>query len=1014
MAIKTIKILAIDDNSDNLIVLKELIIEAFPGTVYISSDSGMKGLALCQTEKPDVILLDIVMPGMDGYKVCEKLKSDARLRHIPVIMITANRTDKESRVKALEAGADAFLPKPVDESELRAQIKAMLRIKESEDLKKEEKQRLEDIVLDRTEALEMELADRKKAENKLIQSLDKITRNKQAIMNLMEDLKTEMEVRKVMEENLQNERNLLRTLIDNLPDTIFILDQDGRKVIANREDLKNIGYSTEAEVLGKNDMELFPGEVGVRGHSDNLTVIKTLNPIIDREEYFFSGEGSIRWLLTSKFPLYDANGNVKGLFGTGHDITNRKKAEEDIKLKNRELQFLNKLATEVAGMFPEENMSVFLLKRLKEYTGSQFLVYSEYDSEQKVLYTRHVEADQKILKRLIKIAGDKILNNPAPIEMNKKNFLEMVTEVVSEKNSLNEVSFGAIPVLVDKAFTSITGINLYYGLSFVVAGELYGTALIGFNKTHPLPSKELLKSFSHIAAVSLQRRRIEEKLKKSEEQYRLLIENQGEGVGIVDLNEVFVFVNRAAEEMFGVEKGGLLNRNLLDFIPNEQKPIIRIESAKRENAQKSSYEIGIVHPNGDKRTIIITATPQFSKDKILTGTFGVFRDISDRKRAESELIKSKEKAEESDRLKTAFLHNISHEIRTPMNAIIGFSALLSEPDLDKESSKSYIDIITQSSNHLLSIVSDIIDISNIEAGILKLTMRKTNLNSILWKVYNQFVSRAKEKGIGLRIDAGLVDDESGLMTDETKLLQILSCILSNAVKFTPVGQIELGYILKGKNIEFYVRDTGIGISEDQFTKIFERFYQVENSIARQYEGTGLGLSISKAFIELLGGRIWLDSQPGRGTTFYFTMPYVSEIQTSADEVKLTDQEFSKINGKKTILIAEDEENNFLLIEALLSQLNVHIMHARNGKEAVDIVESGIEISLVLMDIKMPVMDGYEATAILKKMRPAIPIVALTAFAFESDKEKAVKAGCDDYLSKPVKKDLLIEMIKKYI
>ncbi len=1014
MAIKTIKILAIDDNSDNLIVLKELIIEAFPGTVYISSDSGMKGLALCQTEKPDVILLDIVMPGMDGYKVCEKLKSDARLRHIPVIMITANRTDKESRVKALEAGADAFLPKPVDESELRAQIKAMLRIKESEDLKKEEKQRLEDIVLDRTEALEMELADRKKAENKLIQSLDKITRNKQAIMNLMEDLKTEMEVRKVMEENLQNERNLLRTLIDNLPDTIFILDQDGRKVIANREDLKNIGYSTEAEVLGKNDMELFPGEVGVRGHSDNLTVIKTLNPIIDREEYFFSGEGSIRWLLTSKFPLYDANGNVKGLFGTGHDITNRKKAEEDIKLKNRELQFLNKLATEVAGMFPEENMSVFLLKRLKEYTGSQFLVYSEYDSEQKVLYTRHVEADQKILKRLIKIAGDKILNNPAPIEMNKKNFLEMVTEVVSEKNSLNEVSFGAIPVLVDKAFTSITGINLYYGLSFVVAGELYGTALIGFNKTHPLPSKELLKSFSHIAAVSLQRRRIEEKLKKSEEQYRLLIENQGEGVGIVDLNEVFVFVNRAAEEMFGVEKGGLLNRNLLDFIPNEQKPIIRIESAKRENAQKSSYEIGIVHPNGDKRTIIITATPQFSKDKILTGTFGVFRDISDRKRAESELIKSKEKAEESDRLKTAFLHNISHEIRTPMNAIIGFSALLSEPDLDKESSKSYIDIITQSSNHLLSIVSDIIDISNIEAGILKLTMRKTNLNSILWKVYNQFVSRAKEKGIGLRIDAGLVDDESGLMTDETKLLQILSCILSNAVKFTPVGQIELGYILKGENIEFYVRDTGIGISEDQFTKIFERFYQVENSIARQYEGTGLGLSISKAFIELLGGRIWLDSQPGRGTTFYFTMPYVSEIQTSADEVKLTDQEFSKINGKKTILIAEDEENNFLLIEALLSQLNVHIMHARNGKEAVDIVESGIEISLVLMDIKMPVMDGYEATAILKKMRPAIPIVALTAFAFESDKEKAVKAGCDDYLSKPVKKDLLIEMIKKYI
>jgi hypothetical protein len=960
MATKKIKILAIDDNVDNLVVLKALINDAFPEVYYISADSGHKGLELCQSEKPDVILLDIVMPGIDGYEVCTKLKSDIRLKHIPVVMVTANRADKEARVKALEAGADAFLPKPVDESELKAQIRAMLRIKESEDLKKAEKQRLEDMVLDRTEALELELADRIKAENKLIQSLDKITKNRQAIMNLMEDLKTEMGERKQMEEKLQVERNLLRTLIDNLPDTIYILDAEGRKVIANREDLKNIGFKTEAEVIGKNDLDLFPGEIGKRGHADNMSVINSATPIIDREEYFFDKNGTIRWLLTSKYPLYDANGKVSGLFGTGHDITERKKTAE--------------------------------------------------------------------------------------------------------------------------------------------------------------------------------------KLKESEEQYRLLIQNQGEGVGIVNLKEEFIFANPAAEEMFGLGKGELINRSLMEFVDPDHLSIIKNETKNRSKAEKSTYEIDIIRPNGERRTILITATPQFNVEGKLTGTFGVFRDIterkkleqkiieseayyrtlidispdgiiiadlegkvsygsikayeifgvppgedvkgttilrwiapdfqqnvmervmdiikgnlapetreyklqkfdgtifwgelsssplsdsnrfpialmivcrdiSDRKSAETELIKSKEKAEESDRLKTAFLHNISHEIRTPMNAIIGFSSMLNEPDLDKESQNSYIEIISQSSNHLLSIVSDIIEISNIEAGILKLSIKNADLNGLIKNLETHFGPKASEKSLEFIINAGCKDSEAQIWTDEPKLTQVLFSLLSNALKFTARGKITMGYSMKENFIEFFVSDTGIGISKGQFKKIFERFYQVESTIARQYEGTGLGLSIAKAYVELMGGSIWLTSEPGTGSDFYFTIPYNRAETFNKNEPKMIKMDTVHNFISKTVLIAEDEENNYRLIVELLSPLNLKFIHAVNGHEAVEICRSDSSIDLVLMDIKMPIMDGYEASAIIKKLKPSLPVVAQTAFAFESDREKVFQAGCDDYLSKPIKKELLIEMVKKYL
>jgi signal transduction histidine kinase len=250
-----------------------------------------------------------------------------------------------------------------------------------------------------------------------------------------------------------------------------------------------------------------------------------------------------------------------------------------------------------------------------------------------------------------------------------------------------------------------------------------------------------------------------------------------------------------------------------------------------------------------------------------------FRDITNHKRSEAELIAAKERAEESDRLKTAFLHNVSHEIRTPMNAIIGFSTLLNGPSLTEADRVQYIDIIFQSGSQLLSIINDIVDIANVESGQAKVNLSQFNLNALLKSLNEQFSINGKQNNVTLTLKTQLKDEESVIITDNTKLVQIISNLINNAVKFSGNGQVEFGYSLKNDELEFFVKDTGIGILPEYHSRIFERFYQVDCAVSRQYSGTGLGLSICKGYVELLGGEIKVESDPGKGTLFTFTIPY---------------------------------------------------------------------------------------------------------------------------------------------
>lgn len=390
---------------------------------------------------------------------------------------------------------------------------------------------------------------------------------------------------------------------------------------------------------------------------------------------------------------------------------------------------------------------------------------------------------------------------------------------------------------------------------------------------------------------------------------------------------------------------------------------------------------------------------------------GVKEDITERKKMEDELLAAKEKAEESDRLKTAFLNNMSHEIRTPLNAITGFSELLNSGDVDPSDIQQFTSVIRQSSSQLLSIIDDIVNIATIEAGQVKIIHQETNINRIFKNIFNQVKIKVREKNISLEIEKTLPDSESYVITDETKLTQILSNLIVNAMKFTEKGLVKYGCEIKDNDIQFYVSDTGIGIPQELHEKIFERFRQSDLSISRKYGGTGLGLSISKSYVELMGGKIWLESRPGEGSTFYFTIPFIPARKVTNSK---PDTNKVKIEGQKTILIVEDEDFNFMLTQRILDDYNFNIIRSVNGIDAVKICKENPDICLVIMDIKIPGISGYEATSQIKKFRQDLPVIALTAYAQEGSREEALASGCDDYMAKPFKREELLQVLTNYL
>ena len=388
---------------------------------------------------------------------------------------------------------------------------------------------------------------------------------------------------------------------------------------------------------------------------------------------------------------------------------------------------------------------------------------------------------------------------------------------------------------------------------------------------------------------------------------------------------------------------------------------------------------------------------------------GISWDITNMQNIEQELVQARIKAEQSDRLKTAFLANMSHEIRTPLNAIVGFSRLMTIAD-NAEDEKLYSDIINQNSEILLQLINDILDLAKIEAGTLEYIRYPMDLGELCRNVYEMHKDRV-QTGVVLILDNK--DTSLIINEDQNRIMQVVTNLITNAIKFTFKGEIRFGFEVREEYIDFYVKDTGMGISEEKIKMIFERFVKLNTFV----QGTGLGLAICRVIVEKLGGEITAESKLNEGSTFRFTIPYKagkkcpeSEKATKCPESGSTEPR--KVLQRRTVLVAEDVDSNFLLLKTLLGK-RCNLLWAKNGEDAVNQFKEH-QPDLILMDIKMPHMDGLEATRLIRSYSKEVPIVALTAFAFESDKDRAIEAGCDDFLTKPVSQNALEKVLDKYV
>ena len=483
----------------------------------------------------------------------------------------------------------------------------------------------------------------------------------------------------------------------------------------------------------------------------------------------------------------------------------------------------------------------------------------------------------------------------------------------------------------------------------------------------------------------------------------------------LDLNSNFVFCNKYFLSATGYKEEEVIGKNSIDiFIPVDEKERVkeRLSRLFQNDVDLNRFESRVL--TKDKKELYVSwhSSLIIDSEGNIKGIASLGENITEKQVIFDNLKEAKEKAEESNRLKSVFLQNISHEIRTPMNSIIGFISLLKESPVDEETRDEFYEIIDLSGKRLIATVNDLIDISQIETQQIKVKKSDVSISVILANQLNLATPLAAKKNIKVTCTSKYLSAQTVLNTDRNLLDSIFINLIANAIKFTKSGTIEIGSRDEHADIVFFIKDTGIGIPKNRIDAIYDRFVQANSGLNRSHEGSGLGLSIAKAYAQLLGGDLWVESEEGIGSTFFFNIPN-NVVRLTKHETSKTEDTEENIQQNVKILIAEDDELSYLFLKRLLEDKGVEILYANNGADAVEMVRD-TEISLVLMDIKMPKMSGKEAIQQIRTFNRNIPIIAQTAFAMPTDRNKFIELGCNDYISKPIERDKLIRLLRKYL
>lgn len=902
------------ETNNNLIVIAEDSLTQAEQLKYTLENAGYRVLhgingkeafSLIKKEKPILLITDILMPVMDGYELCKKVKTDADLENIPVILLTT-LSDPSDIIDGLESKADNFITKPYIDKDLLSRVRSIII---NQELRKDQLSEMgldiffagkkHRITSNRLQILDLLLSLFENFRQKNIE-LNKVNKKLDTAHNELKKINLQLENRVEERTRQLSHLNGVLRVIRNV-NQLIITENNSNRLIRSACELltEDQGYESACIALYGKD-EKFVSFAESETGNDFISLKKLLK------------EGKLveccrRALKKSKVIIIEDPGSVcKGcpLFGKNADCR-----KMSIRLKHREKLY---------GF-----LSVSLIK---EFAA---------DNEEKSLFTE--------------VAGD-IAFALHDIELEKENEKARIA-LEKKSHDLNE---------------RVKELNCLYGIDEITT----------------VPGITLEEVFMETVDIA-----------RKSWQYPGIT-----GVKITHNKDIFKTWNFEKTKW-------MMEADLVVY----DKITGRIEVCYLEKKPDSYHG-------------------PFLEEEIhlLQGIANRLVRFIKRQEIQNELIKAKEKAEESDRLKSSFLSNMSHEIRTPLNAIVGFSEMFGNDDITDDEKKRFIPIIQENTNQLLHLIDDILDLAKMESDQLKIYKKECRVGQVLENLVNVFNNQKagmEKKEIDIRLKSEKQIEELSIHTDPVRLQQVLTNLIDNSLKFTEAGYIEIGCSVQTKKdrkndkfIQFWVKDTGIGISEKGQKMIFDRFIKIEDDKTKLYRGTGLGLTISKRLVNMLGGEMWVESTPGEGSTFYFTIPTgkVEMPKTMTGPAKKVQETFGSDDwADKSILVAEDEESNFKLIEIILQKKKANITRVTNGEDAVEACKSK-SFDLVIMDIKMPKMDGLTATRMIKKFKKELPVVAVTAYAREEEQEESRQAGCDDIVVKPLNIEKLLTTLSKYI